>query len=243
MCAELGIAIGGRTFTALRETADQHGFDYAHLDAARPHKAAQVRRMSDDRFSAAVRRATSWTNLAALLGYRTVLRGAARQEVEERILRLGLSTEHFRSVGYNGLGRLTAERPIFAVADGGASRLRHAAIGTAIAWFMERGCVASLPLESAAYDLVVDFEGSFYKVQVKTSTAPDREVGFSRSVYDATRASSLATGRVRRGPYLPGDVDYFFVVLVTGERYLIPYDTIGTSTSAVMGPRFEAFQV
>jgi len=160
----------------------------------------------------------------------------------QRVEDLGLSIGHFRELGYNGLTSFAAGPVVFAAPD--PRRLRFAAIGRAIAWFAERGCVVSTPVEPAVYDLLVDAgPEDLYKVQVKSSTSAQREVGFSRSGYDNTRPNRTSAGFVRRTPYTPGDVDYFFVVLGDGSLYLIPYDVIGQRLSARLGARYDGFKV
>lgn len=187
--------------------------------------------------------ATSWTDLLTKVGYAGPVSARAKAVLADRIECLGVATEHFRGRGYNGLSVLRNSDGFAASTTARADRLRHAATGIALAWFAERGCVVSLPVEPATYDLVVDHGGIFHKVQVKSSTSPRRSVGFSRTLYGHQGRSTASSGKAVAGPYMPGEVDYFFVVLSTGEKYLIPYDVIGTRTSAVLGDRYAEFRL
>ncbi|WP_430503102.1 group I intron-associated PD-(D/E)XK endonuclease [Micromonospora trifolii] len=52
-------------------------------------------------------------------------------------------------------------------------RLRAAAIGEAIAWFLRRGYLPSIPVEPTRYDLVVESDDGLKRVQVKSTTHQD----------------------------------------------------------------------
>jgi hypothetical protein len=101
----------------------------------------------------------------------------------------------------------------------------------------------SLPVEPAVYDLIVDSPQGLDRIQVKSSAASDRLVGFRRTVYDNSRPGTRSSGNFRSAPYEPGQIDYFFVVLIDGSLYLIPYEVIGRRMSAVLGERYKEFQV
>ncbi|RKR87587.1 hypothetical protein BDK92_1870 [Micromonospora pisi] len=236
----LAVPVGGKTFNSLRERAETIGLDYSHLygnGQRRPIIAA----VSDDRLRELVPRCRSWNHLASEIGYSNSRGGGWRDRLAERIKTLGLSTEHFRGRGFNGLVPF-ANEPEF-TSEPTAERLRVAATGKAIAWFSERGYVVSLPVEPAVYDLIVDSRDRLDRVQVKSSTAASRRVNFSRTVYDNQHPGRVSTGYIRNAPYEPGEIDYFFVVLVDGSMYLLPYSVIGRRVSAIMGQRYEEFRV
>jgi PD-(D/E)XK endonuclease len=127
-----------------------------------------------------------------------------------------------------------------------AHRLRESAVGYAIAWFMSRGYMPSLPVGLARYDLVVDDAGSLKKVQVKTTTSKNDyenwEVGVHRMAYDR-KAKLNAAGRKRRVAYSDSDVDVFFIVTGAGDVYLIPRCVVGNRMYLSLGGLYERYKV
>lgn len=242
VCEALGVRPGGKTFESLRAAADRLQLDYSSFYGGGRRESVEDR-VTDASIAQAVTDASSWTDLAHRLGYTAPLRGPVRRRIEERVHQLALSTAHFRGRGYNGLDEMRRSDAFIGSATADPKRLRDAAIGLAVAWFAQRGCVVSVPLEAAAYDLVVEWQGGFHRVQVKTSCAASRSVTFTRSLYSRTAEGTPSGGRVTQSPYRPGEIDYFFVVLGTGEKYLLPYDVIGERVSAKLGERYAEFQV
>jgi hypothetical protein len=231
VCEALAVSVGGKTFNSLRKRADVLGLDYSHL-YGKGQRRPIIAGVTDDRLREVVPLCHSWNQLAIKLGYATSRSGGWRPRVKARIDALGLSTEHFQGRGFNGQLPLVNE-PVF-TADPTPERLRVAATGKAIAWFSERGYIVSLPVEPAVYDLIVDSPNGLDRVQVKSSAAPRRAVQTCKTGYD--------NGYVRR-PYEPGEIDYFFVVMVDNSMYLIPYEMIGRSTQVVMGRKYDQFRV
>lgn len=240
VCVTLAVPVGGKTFNSLRDRADSLGLDYTHL-YGKGHRRLVVSAVNDDRLRDLVPQCRSWNHLAMELGYSNSRSGGWQPRVAARIEALGLSVEHFQGRGYIGLMPFVNE-PAFTAAPS-ADRLRVAATGKAIAWFSERGYVVSLPVEPAVYDLIVDSQSGLDRIQVKSSTTANRCAQFSRTVYDNRQPGRASTGYVRRVPYEPGDIDYFFVVLADGSMYLLPYEVIGRRTKANMGKRYEEFRV
>ena len=99
----------------------------------------------------------------------------------------------------------------------------------AISTFTVRGWDVSLPLtESAPYDLVVDIDGKFYRVQCKYS---------SSVCVDLRRIHSNSKGYVVK-KYLKEDFDWLYVLFSNGVEYLIKDSLAGRST-VNLKPEFE----
>jgi hypothetical protein len=129
ICVRLGVPIGGKTFTALRGRAEALGLDHSHLYAGGRRKPIESR-VSDDELRALVPECRSWNDLAHRVGY-AGSRGRWQTRLAGRIERLGLSVEHFRGRGFNGLLPIEAERTF--AGNLSTERLRVAATGKAIA--------------------------------------------------------------------------------------------------------------
>jgi hypothetical protein len=124
--------------------------------------------------------------------------------------------------------------------------LRVASIGEAAAWFLRRGYVVSAPLAVAQYDLVVESDDGFAKVQVKTTTAKDRygrwSVGISRKEY-GSEAERNADGSRKRRPYRSDEVDFFFIVTGCADKYLIPFAATEGATALTLNDKYAAYKV
>lgn len=104
-----------------------------------------------------------------------------------------------------------------------------------------------LPLEPAPYDLVVDTEEGFKKVQVKSSRrsvgrGSRRSVRLTRRLYDSSVPAN-ANGTYRMVPYKEHEVDYFFITTGDGRMYLIPFDAVRGQSSIVPEDKFQEFLV
>ena len=124
--------------------------------------------------------------------------------------------------------------------------LRRSAVAVSIEWFMSRGYMASIPFEQTVYDIVVDSDDGLRKIQVKSTTKRDRygrfHVGICRNKY-SRHAKHNASGRRKRRPYRPSEIDYLFIVTSTHDKYLIPiYTVIGKST-VTLGPTYAEYRV
>ena len=97
--------------------------------------------------------------------------------------------------------------------------LRSAAPSLAAAWFIQRGCHVSWPLEPCPYDLVVDISRVLYRIQVKTATGRDAATG-------AWACGLLQNGNHKNSPYDPDDIDFFFIVDGDGGYYLVPIEDV-----------------
>lgn len=123
--------------------------------------------------------------------------------------------------------------------------LRTAAIGEAVAWFLQRGYVVSVPLAVTQYDLITESDGGFIRVQVKTTTRKERGrwvVGIERRVYEAG-ATANANGSRRRRAYSPDEVDMFFITTGDASRYLVPLEATGGVTQLTLDDKYAAYKV
>lgn len=103
------------------------------------------------------------------------------------------------------------------------TRLRKAGVALASAWFLSRGYEVSLPLEPVTYDLVVESEAGFKKIQVKTTNG--NVARLLRTSYGKTHFPS--TGNYGTSIYREDEVDFFFICTGSGDRYLIPWSITG----------------
>ena len=94
---------------------------------------------------------------------------------------------------------------------------------------MSRGYVCSVPLDQAAYDLVVESDVGLKRVQVKTTTSRDQYgrtiASVHKKVYDPLKGLN-SSGKRRRAPYDSTEVDYFFILTESREVYLIPLEAV-----------------
>jgi hypothetical protein len=87
-----------------------------------------------------------------------------------------------------------------------------------------RRCITVLkPVAShTRYDLVIELNGEFKKVQCKTGRVVNGAVEFN------TNSVEWKTGRIARGRHYKDDIDYFLVYCVeTSEVYLVPVGDVG----------------
>ncbi len=126
-----------------------------------------------------------------------------------------------------------------------SKNLRKSAIGFVSRWFMERGYMVSVPLETASYDLVAESDEGLKRVQVKTTTSRASnqrwQLNCWRAVYDA-KAKQNAGGRRRRQAYTPDDADIIAAVTAVFDLYLIPI-TQNMPKTMVLDHRWKKFKV
>lgn len=191
-------ATSAGAITSVRSRADELGIDYAHFSVGRVKDEALVR--------AAVRSSATWEDAAASLGLQS-LSGIAL--LKGHALRWGIPCRH--------LDPPALEPP---VSNHGPDlgRLDRAGTFIAAAWFSLCGYGVSWPLEPGRYDLAVEADGRFRRVQVKTTRS--RTPGGGWKVYLST------TGRERR-TYSPDEIDEFFIVEGDLNYYAIPISAVG----------------
>lgn len=124
--------------------------------------------------------------------------------------------------------------------------LRVAAIGEAVAWFLRRGYIASVPMSVAQYDLVVESDDGFKKIQVKSTTTQSQyqrwSVGISRMEYGNATVLN-ANGTRKKRPYQVGEIDFFFISTAAGDKYLIPLEATSGACSLTLDGKYSAYKV
>ena len=126
------------------------------------------------------------------------------------------------------------------------SGLRRSALGTAIRWFLDRGYMASIPIEPVAYDLVVESDVGYQRVQVKTTNTRSKNkkhwaVGIYHRPYDSTVPLN-AGGKRRQTAYTKEEIDLFFIVTGDFECFLVPLSVTGKRINITLDKRFDKFK-
>ncbi|WP_375476125.1 group I intron-associated PD-(D/E)XK endonuclease [uncultured Jatrophihabitans sp.] len=194
---------------SVRRHTERLGLSYAHFTGQR--------RWSDGALRAAVATAGSWSQVATALGL--VADGGTLTALRAHAHRLGLPTDHLN------------KRPLPVPAEPlidehfRTERLRDAGSLFAATWFALRGAKIAWPLEPCRYDLVVDGQGGWQRIQVKTT-----ERCGSKAVL--LLSNSRKSGR---SVYAPGEIDSFFAIDGELSAYLVPYDLIAGYTAIQLG--------
>lgn len=92
---------------------------------------------------------------------------------------------------------------------------------------LERGLTISRPLVESRYDLVLEYQGKFYRIQIKTSRLKEDKTGITFN----TSNSHINTKGVSNRNY-KGDAD-FFATYYNGDCYLIPVDNCGSRSKTL----------
>ncbi|WP_460792274.1 PDDEXK-like family protein [Nocardioides maradonensis] len=168
-----------------------------------------TRRWTDGQLSEAIASSSSWAMVADRLG---LMGGSATSTIQGHALRMGIDVAHLQS-----------DAPIEPAAPvPSLTRLRRAAPMMAAAWFMLNGDEVSWPLEPCAFDLLVWRSGAAERVQVKTTTLRSHE-------------SWVASITRRDGPYLPSDIDSFFIIDGDLAYYWIPFAEVAGLKTITVG--------
>lgn len=124
--------------------------------------------------------------------------------------------------------------------------LRAAAIGEAVRWFLDRGYTPSIPLETARYDLVVESDQGFKRVQIKSTNSRSPygcwSVSIGRNVYDSNAPSRKTYGKRRKQCYTKDEIDIFFI-LAGDCTYLIPVDVVEGRKNLSLGKKYDFYKV
>lgn len=118
---------------------------------------------------------------------------------------------------------------------------RRSAIGTAINWFLSNNYSPSIPVEIEKYDLVVESEKGFQKVQVKSS-----EKVLSNGNHEAsllTTFYNLEKKRYEQRAYVEHEVDIFFIECADGFKYIIPFEAVKGKQRITITKKYESFRV
>jgi hypothetical protein len=200
---------------------------------------ANQRGYTDDQLRAAVATAYCWADVMEAIGKS---RSWGSGEVQKAIARLSLDTSHF--IPYvRSRERVAAPGSEFTRQPSPGSR---SGLSVAAKWFLDRGYIASIPLEVAHYDLVVESDNGLKRVQVKTTGQLDKKGRFVASIhrraYDPT-APVNARGRVRSVCYAPDEVDILFIVTAAGDLYLVPISAVEGLKYLTLSEKYENFRV
>jgi hypothetical protein len=114
-------------------------------------------------------------------------------------------------------------------------------LAIAIAWFAKNGYRVAIPLtDSQDYDLIIDSEGSLYKVQVRTTYFKNPQ-GWYRANLKVSGGNRSGTGKVKL--FDPHRVHYLFVVTDTEAMYFIPCSAIDNNSSITLCEKYEQYRV
>jgi hypothetical protein len=111
----------------------------------------------------------------------------------------------------------------------------------ALHWLLDRGAHVAIPFgHSPHYDLVADFGGELFRVQVKTSVCRYKA---RWAVTVCTRGGNQSwQGLVKRLD--PSQFDYLFVLVEDGRQWFIPAARIEGATAIHLGgPKYSEFEV
>lgn len=102
-------------------------------------------------------------------------------------------------------------------------------VARAVYEYVRRGYTVSLPTsDSEKYDLIVDIDGTLFKVQVKTSRC---KIGNRYQVNLATSGGNTKEYTVRKRRR--NDYDILFCLIETGECWSIPVEALGAAGKAI----------
>lgn len=240
-------AIGRTDNAKARATVQGHavrlGLDVSHLPPFKtvapiyPDKAPP----SDQEISEAVRHSISSAEVLRRLDVR--ISGFAYTRLRQRIDALRLDTSHFRRQRWRSYPIPGTEVPFGRRPT--AADIHKAAGSIAAAWFLERGYRVALPVEPAPYDLVVESDEGFIRIQVKSTISKDCGrwiVRIHRRVYDATMKPT-ARGSRKNCLYHPDEVDFFFILTGDGRKYLIPLKVTNGYSSLTLDNKYSAYRL
>lgn len=183
---------------SVRAHADRLGLDHAHFTGQR--------RWTDQDLTAAIESASSWTQVAQVLG---LVGGSSTTTIRGHALRLGLDTAHLAPAPKSPVPEHELRPQLTHLARAGSL--------LAAGWFELCGHRVSWPLEPCRYDLLVWIADSAQRIQVKTTTVKQ---GRAWTVWIST------TGK-ERSAYAPDEIDHFFVIDGDLNFYLIPVAAVG----------------
>lgn len=199
---------------SIRSHVEHLGLDTSHFTGQR--------RWTEAELIDAVAASRTWVEVQAVLG---LSGGSSTSLLKGHAVRLGLAVGHF-----TGLAQAQTDGFLVPVPD--LALLPRSGSMLAAAWFMLCGYEIAWPLEPCPHDLVVHREGTFSRVQVKT-TRVWRDGSWQVGVTSSGRTPA---------PYDPDDLDYFFVIDGEFGYYLIPANVAAGRTGLSLR-RYENFRV
>ena len=194
----------------MQRRVEELGLDISHFTGRR--------RWSDSHIRTAIMEATTWAGVLKHLGLADS--GENRARVRRHATRIGADTDHLASEDLPSSPRQGIAQLEY---------LHRIAEPLAIAWFEFRGHTTAVPGTAQPYDLLVEVDGIFRKVQVKSTTYRDPScrswlVRIGRRIPGATKNGPLV-------PYTPEEVDMFFIVDGELTLYLIPGEVVRDNLS------------
>lgn len=113
-------------------------------------------------------------------------------------------------------------------------------LGHAIAHFVAKGQTVSLPLiDNQDYDLIVDEGGILKRVQVKTSGTKGKS-GHYEVQLKSVRPNRTGNTIKRFDPLT---VDYLFVLLCNGDRYVLPCSEVNSGCSITLNKSRSIYKI
>ena len=114
--------------------------------------------------------------------------------------------------------------------------------GSAIQWFTSRGIAVATPFgHSPDWDLIAEWEGRLYRVQVKTSRFRTPVGNWAVAV--CTRGGNQSwSGLVKR--FSSERCDYLFAHVGDGRRWLIPASAVEAANAVTLGgPKYSEYEI
>jgi hypothetical protein len=186
--------------------------------------------------SAAVQESTTWAEVLRRLGFRQS--GSIQARIRSQADQQGVDWSHFRGQAWGAAPVPFTETPF--TRPRSVRHLPQAAPTLAAAWFMERGYRVSMPIEPAPYDLVVEADDGFVRVQVKSASKVASNGHYEAAIYRQSYRNSTARDRCT---YSADEVDVFFIVTSSGDMFLIPLSVTGRRASLVLDAKYAEFKV
>jgi hypothetical protein len=242
---KLGLSKSAATYRTVRGHAARMQLDVQHL----PSTGSTVAILSNERIdlppmdelARAVKCSKSWAGVLRLLGFD--LSGSWYRRIQQAAGDLGIDASHFTGQGWNCLPVGKEDVPFCREAVG--ANLRKAASAIATAWFLRRGYMVSVPVEPAPYDLIVESDRGLVRIQVKSSATRTNGrwlLRIHRMEYDAS-VKAGANGLRTRRVYGAHEVDFFFAVTDSGDKYLIPLSATNGAESLTLDTKYAAYKL
>ena len=113
---------------------------------------------------------------------------------------------------------------------------------SAAAWLASKGMVVALPLcHSRDWDLIVEWHGALYRVQVKTCTRRSAHGRWHAML--CTRGGNQSWSGTTKY-FESGRCDYLFVHTGDGRRWFIPSSAVEGRTAVTLGgPKYAEYEV
>lgn len=208
------------TIPALRARAAALELDVAHFRGQRS--------WSDEALQEAVAAENTWSGVAGHLGLSMTSEVATTMKV--RAHQLGLNVNHLKKP------HVRPDELHDALGDKSFKRFASESEFLAAAWFSAHDYAVSMAAPGMLYDLIVDNGTGLKRVQVKSSVrSGDRSSSISISRMTAS-GSSKTTQRAHQA-YAPDDFDFFFILLSSGDLYLVPLQSVVGQKSLTLSPK------